>query len=335
MPNISRARLVAILGVLLLLTTALFVVYIGISLNLTARNATERTLAQRAQVAADTLDRTLQIRMVEVLTFAALPSMRGFAASDPAARPGRAAIAQSELQSIVAADPSIRAASILDIGANVVLTTDGSMNANWGERAFVQEALAGHLNGSVPARDFGEVSQYYSAPLIDNAGKVAGALVVRVAVQEMWNALAAQRDVVVVDENGVRLVDTSAAPQPFVALTPLAQNLMQQLALEKKYGSELMQIGATNWTELALAVQRNSTTPLAFRDSSGQTVYAAPRRLKTNAWTVIALEPENAVLANAADALWDGLKIGLVGLLAGIGLGLIAASRMWQSRRES
>ncbi|MDE3090872.1 MAG: cache domain-containing protein, partial [Chloroflexota bacterium] len=74
----------------------------------------DSALAARARGSADSVDRTLQFRMTEVFTFAALPSLRGFAASDENARPARAATAQAELQSIVAADPNIRAASILD-----------------------------------------------------------------------------------------------------------------------------------------------------------------------------------------------------------------------------
>ena len=49
--------------------------------------AAEGELGDRASLLAQSLDRLLQSRMVETFTLAALPSMRGFAASDEATRP--------------------------------------------------------------------------------------------------------------------------------------------------------------------------------------------------------------------------------------------------------
>ncbi|MBI4790096.1 MAG: cache domain-containing protein, partial [Chloroflexi bacterium] len=172
-------RLLAHVALALIILAAMFML-VGVQERARALAEAQRDLASHAQFTANALDRVLQIRMTQTFTFAALPSLRGFAASDEAARPAHAVIAQTELQAIAAADPNVRACSITDIGGNVILTTDGSMNKNWGERLFAREALAGQLHASVPSRDFGEISQYYSAPILDNAGNVAGALVIRV-----------------------------------------------------------------------------------------------------------------------------------------------------------
>ncbi len=328
--QVSSAFALVVAGLVLLLSVipvARIVVFRSSAIS-DARSA----LTGRVRFIADTLDHNLQLRMVETFTLAALPSLRGFAASDLAARPARAAVAASELQSIVAADPNVRAASVVDPGGMVVLTTDASMNAKWGERIPVREALAGRLHASVPARDFGEISQYYSAPLLDNAGNVAGALVLRVAVQEFWNAFAAEPDVLVVDENGVRILDWTSAPQTFVALAPLAPDVMAQALAAKKYGAEVTQIRATNLTDLAAAVQRNDGAPVTFRDSGGQTVEAALRRLKTNAWTVMVVKPEDALVGNVDGLLWDELKIGLVALFVAIGAAILATRWLTQPR---
>jgi non-ribosomal peptide synthetase component E (peptide arylation enzyme) len=69
----------------------------------------DRELGARAQLVANSIDLFLQARMVETLTFAALPSLRGFVTADETTRPSRIAVAQSELQSIAAADPLITA----------------------------------------------------------------------------------------------------------------------------------------------------------------------------------------------------------------------------------
>ncbi len=276
-------------------------------------------LVARARFCADALDQALQLRMVQVFTFAALPSLRGFAASDEEARPARMAVAHSELRAILAADPNVRAVSIVDTAGIVILTTDGSMFADWRARAFVRDALAGRLHVSPPAREFGEISQFYSAPILDNFGDVAGALVLRVAAQELWNILRAQTNLLLVDEYGVRLADRSERPQHFIALTPLSAEESARALAEGRYGVEVMQIHATHLVELADAVKHTDTTQVTFRDSTGQTIRAATRRLSTNPWTVIAFEREETLLAPTRAILFDQIRLVVVTVLVTIG----------------
>jgi C4-dicarboxylate-specific signal transduction histidine kinase len=277
----------------------------------------DRMLATRAKLIADTIDRTLQWRMSETFTFSALPSLRGFAASDEAARPARAAVALNELKAIVAADPNVRAASIIDPTGTVILTTDHSMNANWSERVFVAEAMAGHLYASPPARDFGEVSQYYSAPILDNSGNVAAALVLRVAVQELWGAFATPPAAMLVDEYGVRLVDRSDAPKTFSALVPLTSDAYTKILSVRLYGAETMQIPATNLTTLADAIKPGKAATLSYRDEKGTTMRAAIQRILTFPWTVVVYENEDTLLSPARDALWSAMGLSASALFAG------------------
>ncbi|MBI5029628.1 MAG: cache domain-containing protein [Chloroflexi bacterium] len=249
--------------------------------------------------------------MIQVFTFCALPSLRGLAASNPIDRQVRLPTARVELQSIVAADPNVRAASIVDMSGQVIYATDSTVNEIWSERVFVQQALRGQLHASVPVREFGEVSQYYSAPLLNNAREVAGAVVLRIAVQDMWAALDNQSDMWLVDENGVRIADTSAKPQTFVALEPLNANTMSTIYRTKLYGPEITQIRSTNFPDLAVAVRRRST-PVTWQDAQGQVIHAAMERLKTNSWTVIAFASEDSIFAAVNDALVLQILIALV-----------------------
>jgi C4-dicarboxylate-specific signal transduction histidine kinase len=307
-----RWQFLSVAAVLLILAAALYL----FDANLRARPLADADAA-RAQLVAGSIDRTLQWRMTEAFTFAALPSLRGFAAADETALPARTATALVELKAIVAADPAIRAASIVDPLGEIVLTTDASMHTNWAPRLFVREALAGHLYASVPSRDFGEVSQYYSAPIIDNAGNVAAALVLRVAVQELAGALDAPPDVLLVDENGVRIADRSAAPQSFVALVPLAPNLAASLLAEQYYGAEVTQLPATDLAALDAAIKRGNTATLTYLDANHQSVHAALRRLATNSWTVVVYRNEDAMLAPTRDALMVTLVFGGTAFIAG------------------
>jgi hypothetical protein len=284
----------------------------------------DRALVARAQFAAHALDRVLQQRMIQTFTFAALPSLRAFAASDETTRDARAAIARTELVAIVNADPNLRAATIVDARGIVILTTDDAMHANWRERFFVGEALRGHLHASTPAREANGIAQSYSAPILNNAGDVAGALILRVDAQEMWHALDAAYGLIVVDEIGVRLMDRSYT-QLFVALAPVPADLSAKPLAEKRYGAEITQLRATDWSDLANAVKRGGAAQIVYRDASGRAQHAATRRMTTNPWTVIAYESEDDILLPARQTLYAQIGIALASAL--ITLALVYAAQ--------
>ncbi len=294
-------------------------IYLYASVRSPALADADRELTTRASMVADSIDQLLQTRMIETFTFAALPSFRGFAASDEAARPSRMAIAQSELQSIVASDPAVDAASIADTDGRVILTTDGSMYADWSERPFVQEGLIGHLHASVPARDFDTVVQYYSAPILDNSGNVAGVLVLRVAAQELWNTIRSVENALIVDENGVRIADNSTAPQIFAAMAPLSNDVNARVLAEKRYGVEITQIRVASSPTLANQIKSNRSSA-NFSEANGTAIRAAIRRLETNPWSVIVMVREDAALAPGNAIFWQAFGAGMaatmiVGLL--------------------
>lgn len=270
----------------------------------------DRELAMQAQVIADSVDRLLQTRMVETFTFAALPSLRAFVASDEATRSSRMAVAQSELQSIVEADPLSSAASIVDMSGGVIATTDGSMYANWSEREFVREGMIGHLFASVPARDFGEVLQYYSAPVLDNDGNVAGVLVLRVNAQELWSVLNSAEQVLIVDENFVRIADSSTLPQVFAAIAASSNDAMARVLANKTYGEEIGQITMAPLPSLASQL-KGPNASFSFFDSRGTRMRAAIRTIGTNPWSVIVMRLEAAVFASSNVTFWQGFGVGV------------------------
>ncbi|MCL5951321.1 MAG: cache domain-containing protein [Chloroflexi bacterium] len=292
--------------------------------------AAEGELGDRASLLAQSLDRLLQSRMVETFTLAALPSMRGFAASDEATRPQRLAIARVELQSAVDADPNIRAGMIVDPAGYVSLATDDSIGQNYGDRIFVRQALQGQLYASPPAQDSGEISQYYTAPILNNAGDVAGVLVLRIAVQEMWGLVNTQTDVQVIDENGVLIADHSASPQLFVSLMPISDTEKTRLLDEKHYGTRVVQIFAINAPVLAQAVRADNEKPFVYRDAKGRALIGVIRRLKVNGWSVVAFTSQDSVLQNARNAFLTSLAFGLFVLFATAGF--FVARSIWGTR---
>ena len=281
--------LVAFLAVIVFLFT------VSTRLHDRALATTERELAGRAQLLALSSDRTLQTRLSEAFTFSALPSLRGFAVSDEASRPARIATAQSELQAIVAADPAIRAASIVDTNGKVILTTDDAMTADWSNRVFVRQGMVGHPYAAPPSRDFGEVSQYYSAPIIDNSGNVGGILVLRVLGQELWDLVLTTPNVLVLDENGVRLADTTTAPQIFTAIAPLPNDTIAQVVRDQLYGAEISQLRVMPFLDLAAQLKNRRVVQTVLRDPNGGAFLTAIYPLQTNPWSVVVLARDDAL----------------------------------------
>ena len=279
-----------------------------------------RDLAARAQLIAYTFDRTMQVRLSEVFTFSALPSIRGFAASDEVSRPARIAAAQNELRAMLFSDTTIRAVSIADTNGKVILTTDESMNADWSNRVFVREGMLGHPYTAPLSRDFGEVSQYYSAPIIDNFGNVGGILVLRVLGQEIGDALAITPNVLIVDENGVRIADATSVPQVFTAIAPLTNDAIVRVAQDQLYGAEISQIRVVPFPDLALQLKNRRAVQTVLRDPNSGAYLAAIQPLATNPWSVVVLVREDSLGFFNAGYLemfgWGALSALMVAALA-------------------
>lgn len=244
---------------------------------------------------ADQLDNLFQIRMTEAFTFAALPSIRGFASSEPTTRAQRATVALNELQSWVAADNSVREAFVLDRKAIVILSTGADWNQDWSAREFVKNALSGKLDVSAVSHDVNEFSQYYAAPILDNLGNVAGALVARVTAQETWDTVNANSGgdkgpyAVLLDENGTRLADGGDATLILSSLAPLTPDRQRRVIVEHTYGAQVTIVRATSLTHAAKAIYAGSLETLNAQDFGAGAIDA--QRLTTKPWTVLVLSP--------------------------------------------
>ncbi len=242
-----------------------------------------------AQQAAKEFDRLMQLRQQQVFTMAALPSIRAFAASAPEDRSQRAAVALNELQAWVASDRRVREALITDTSGTIIMTTLEGWNSTLAERAFVRQTLAGGIAVSPIARDRGEFSQYYAAPVLNNRGEVAGALVARVAAQELWD-VTPRGDTwyaVLVDENGVRLDDSGDPSRRLVAFAPLDTARAVQVVNARTYGAEMPQVRATTNTRAQELITHQASEQLSAADLGAGAFASA--RLVTKPWVVMVL----------------------------------------------
>lgn len=253
-------------------------------------NATD--LKQTAQRTANEFDRLIQLREREVFALATFASIRAFTASTPETRSQRAAVALSELQALVAADTNIRQALIADAGGIVIMTTDEGWNSDVSARKFVQDALHGQITVSPIARDSGENSTFYAAPVLNNRNDIVGALIIRVAAQEMWSVTPRGENfyAILSDENGVRLDDSGDPARRLASFGSLDTERMTRIVNEQTYGAELLQPRATNLSRAQQLVAAGAVDQLNAGDFDADAF--AAQRLLSKPWYVLVLAPQ-------------------------------------------
>jgi C4-dicarboxylate-specific signal transduction histidine kinase len=247
-----------------------------------------RGIAERT---AHELDRLIQLRQQQVFTISAFPSIRAFAATSPETRSQRAAVALNELQAWVASDTNVREAFVVDANGVVIMTTFEGWNQDLAARQFVQDALAGQLAVSPVAQDRGEFSNFYASPVLNNEQNIAGALVIRVAAQEMWGVTPRGDDwyAVVSDENGVRLDDSGDPARRLVSFAPPDTATASKIARAQTYGAQLPRVGATALTRAQELLEQGALDRLTPGDFDADGV--AARRLSSKPWTVLIVAP--------------------------------------------
>ena len=251
-------------------------------------------LKEIAQRTANELDRLLQLRAQQTFTIAAFPSIRAFAASSPETRSQRAAVALNELQAWVASDTNVRQVFITDAQGIVIMTTREGWNEDVSARQFVHDALRGQIALSGITKDQGEFSSFYAAPILNNSKEIAGALVIRVAAQEMWNVTPRGENfyAVISDENGVRLDDSGDATRRLASFGEMDAPRAKSIVNTQTYGAQLLAPRATNFIRAQELVTRGALDELTARDFDARNF--AAQRLLTKPWYVLIVVPQPA-----------------------------------------
>lgn len=250
-------------------------------------------LGEIARQTANEFDRLIELRERQVFALAALPSIRAFASSTPETRSQRAAVALNELQALVAADTNIRQVLITDATGIVIMTTAEGWNSDASARRFVQDALRGQLAVSPIARDEGEFSTYYAAPVLNNSKEIAGALVIRVAAQEFWSVTPRGENfyAVLADENGVRLDDAGDTTLRLVSFGPLDPARAARVVKEQTYGALLPSPATSHFARAQELVAQGAYDRLRASDLDAEAM--AFQRLVSKPWVVLALAPQS------------------------------------------
>ncbi len=266
-----------------------FVALIPLLLFAALAAAPARNLKEIAQQTANEWDRLIRLRSQQVFTVAAFPSVRAFAASEPGARAARAAIALNELQAWVSADTNVREVFITDAQGIVIMTTWEGWNTDLSARGFVQDALRGQLAVSPVAKDRGEFSTFYAAPILNNRQEIAGALFLRVAAQELWQVTPRGENyyAVLADENGVRLDDSGNPAQRLESFGALDAERATRIVNAKTYGAEIPQPRATNLQRAQRLITQGALDQLGAADLNADAF--AAQRLVLKPWYVLVI----------------------------------------------
>ncbi len=274
----------------------LVIAFIPVLLFATLTNPQSLNLKEIAQRTANELDRLLQLRAQQTFTIAAFPSIRAFAASSPETRSQRAAVALNELQSWVASDTNVRQVFITDAQGIVIMTTREGWNENVSARQFVRDALRGQIAFSGITKDQGEFSSYYAAPILNNSKEIAGALVIRVAAQELWNVTPRGENfyAVISDENGVRLDDSGDATRRLASFGEMDAPRAKNIVNAQTYGAQLLAPRATKFSRVQELVTRGALAELSAHDFDAGVL--AAQRLVSRPWAVLILAPQPTVM---------------------------------------
>lgn len=245
-------------------------------------------------------DRLIQLRQQQVFAVATFPSIRAFTSSLPESRSQRAAVALNELQAWVAADTNIREAFLVDANGVIIMTTLEGWNEDIDTRQFVQDALAGQIAVSPVSQDRGEYSNYYAAPVFNNERNIVGALVIRVAAQELWRITPRGERfyAVVTDDNGTRLDDTGDPARRLATFGPLDAERAARIVKTELYGAQLLQPRATDFAHIQQLLVQGALDQLSPSDFNAYGVGA--QRLVSKPWSVLIVSPSLTPLEIAA-----------------------------------
>lgn len=270
----------------------LFIAFVPLFLFVAFHTPNPNNLKEIAQRTANEYDRLLQLRAQQVFTIAAFPSLRAFAAATLETRSQRAAVALSELQAWVAADTNVREAFITDANGIVIMATREGWNDDVSARKFVQDALKGEIAISPVSKDRGEFSTYYAAPILDSFNNLAGALVIRVAAQELWEVTPRGENfyAVLSDENGVRLDDSGEPARRLESFGTLDTTRAAEIVNAQLYGAQLPQLRASKLERVQQLVTQGTLDELRASDFDADTL--AAQRLVSKPWYVFILSPQ-------------------------------------------
>jgi len=334
--------------VALLVAVSLAPVATGVVIDVRAESARLRAraadlLAARADQLSGELDTFHHTYQLAVSTVARLPVLATLCEATGADVPAATGPVRTIIDVLVATDPHMLGAGVLDRDGRVIFSTEPRMTGKvLGDHAYVRAALRGVKTisdvriadpelGAAPTVD-------YAAPVIGSSG-LAGIVIVWVRASALWGLARSPNELaelgsfaVVLDTYGVRIAHTASTELVFHPAGKLAPEVIEMLVAEHRFGADTRRLleDVQPFREVFDLARNTSPDRGLFRGVaavSHQRSYGVARRLGEVPWTVFYLLPETALDHQITAMKRDkAILAGLIMVIAfAVGLALAAA----------
>lgn len=147
-----------------------------------------------------------------------------------------------KLNGLVKANPDIQFTMVMDTAGTAVVATDPAvMGKNFKFREYFKQAMEGrpHMTGIIVGSVAGAAGVFYSRPVFDAAGRVIGAVVMRIKADPVGRILAGaqigqERLPFLVDGDGV-MVWHPDEKQMFKSLVPLPKSTLDEIVADQRF----------------------------------------------------------------------------------------------------
>jgi len=147
-----------------------------------------------------------------------------------------------KLNGLVKANPDIQFTMVMDTAGNAIVATDPQvMGKNFKFREYFKQAMEGkpHMTGVIVGAVAGAAGFFYSRPIFDDAGKVIGAVVMRIKADAVARILTGaqvgqDRLPFLLDGDGV-VVWHADQKQMFKSLVPLPKAILDEIVADQRF----------------------------------------------------------------------------------------------------
>jgi C4-dicarboxylate-specific signal transduction histidine kinase len=147
-----------------------------------------------------------------------------------------------KLQGLVKANPDIQFTMVMDTSGTAIVATDPNvMGKNFKFREYFKQAMEGrpHMTGIIVGAVAGAAGVFYSRPVFDSAGKVIGAVVMRIKADPIARIVGSarlgdERTPFLIDNHGV-IVWHPDEKLMFRSLAPLDQEAQDEIAADQRF----------------------------------------------------------------------------------------------------
>ncbi len=332
------AKLAFLLGSLAIVPLTLLTLYNAATGRAELIAAARKQNLRQAANTAGAIDSYLARVLSDVKVVAAAPQISRFLAGSPeAGLPRDVRLSLLQMRDTHGFD----AIYLTGLDGRVTLATSGRfLGRSYLSAPYVRNAMAGNAGLDAPRWDPHDhrVFLHVSAPVRDGAGRLVGAAVGRLLLEDLDRIIAADtgyadRDErgVLWDSNGLRLSHPTRPGLRFRALEPLPPDVSARLVAENRFGPDTLKrvqggplvsklVERSRW----LLYDRDAGSFLRIR-YSGQVFHAAVVPLRQVRWLYGIFSPEDAILASVQEQARRNLLLAGVTALLAVAAALLSA----------